>query len=536
MKYTVIIADDEPKIIQLIKQLGHWDALGIEIVAECTTGQDAYDCICQFKPDLVLSDIKMPVFDGLELIKRVRQAEINPFFVLISGYRHFEYARSAVQLNVVDYLLKPIQEEQLNQVLEKVCLNIDSQRQEQLNMATLSDLQPMRQLLLREKFWEPLLKGMWEKESLPHLCSIEACNEMLGMDITHGCFLALCIVSSLNAMFEEANSLGNLKIEHFIEENLNHQMQVYYNRTFMGYVLIFNYQPEQRESVRLAIKALYYYILDLREVYGEMKLNFGISSETSDFSELSKILSEALSAEWGRLMTAGNGIMEFKQIEQLPQISVNSPKVLEYLDSIVDSVRYFRIEALGKTFGELSKAVREKNDIFPGVLQKSFYHLEEKLLLCVPQEKKERFRENYYYTYLNARNYVKLVENLYLMLVRYIEEELQGLKEKKGKPIIVAVQYIQAHFREQIALRDVAEAVGVSETYLSKLFKSEMNIGFNDYLTQFRLKESERLLAKTNLPVKRIALQVGYLDEKYFSKLFKKETGIKPTDYRRIYG
>lgn len=99
----------------------------------------------------------------------------------------------------------------------------------------------------------------------------------------------------------------------------------------------------------------------------------------------------------------------------------------------------------------------------------------------------------------------------------------------------MAVRYIREHYGEQISLEDVAEAGNVSGNYLGRLFKEEMGVGFHDYLTQVRLEESEKLLAKTNLTIKEIAFQVGYLDEKYYSKLFKKVTGIKPTEYRRIY-
>ena len=119
MKYRLVIADDENKIIQLIKQLGHWEELNIEIVDECTNGRTAYESIREKKPDLVLSDIKMPVYDGIELIQKLRDEGIDPFFILLSGYRHFEYARSAIQLNVIDYLLKPIDEEQLNRTLKR---------------------------------------------------------------------------------------------------------------------------------------------------------------------------------------------------------------------------------------------------------------------------------------------------------------------------------------------------------------------------------------------------------------------------------
>ncbi|MGN1019742.1 MAG: response regulator, partial [Aristaeellaceae bacterium] len=117
MKYRVVIADDEAKIIRLIEELGRWEALDIEIVDTCTTGSAALESILQHRPDFVLSDIKMPGLDGLELISRVRGAGAAPLFILISGYRHFEYARTAVALGVMDYLLKPIDEAQLNETL-----------------------------------------------------------------------------------------------------------------------------------------------------------------------------------------------------------------------------------------------------------------------------------------------------------------------------------------------------------------------------------------------------------------------------------
>ncbi|MDY3918230.1 MAG: AraC family transcriptional regulator [Candidatus Limivivens sp.] len=127
------------------------------------------------------------------------------------------------------------------------------------------------------------------------------------------------------------------------------------------------------------------------------------------------------------------------------------------------------------------------------------------------------------------------MKNVYLVLEKYLDEEQKKLREKMGQPITMAVRYIREHYGEQISLEDVAEAGNVSGNYLGRLFKEEMGVGFHDYLTQVRLEESEKLLAKTNLTIKEIAFQVGYLDEKYYSKLFKKVTGIKPTEYRRIY-
>jgi two-component system response regulator YesN len=121
------------------------------------------------------------------------------------------------------------------------------------------------------------------------------------------------------------------------------------------------------------------------------------------------------------------------------------------------------------------------------------------------------------------------------VLEKDLDEAQKHLKEKKGKPITMALRYMKENYGKQISLEEVAAAGNVSGNYLSRLFRDEMDIGFNDYLTQLRIEESQKLLAETNLPVKEIAIRVGYLDEKYYSRLFKKTTGIKPTEYRRIY-
>ena len=129
MSYRLIIADDEPKIISLIKTLGHWNQYGIEVIDECSDSYTALDSILEHNPDIVISDIKMPGLDGIELIEEARKRGSKALFILISGYRQFEYARSAIALNVCDYLLKPVSEEQLNITLDKVVRQLESEKE-----------------------------------------------------------------------------------------------------------------------------------------------------------------------------------------------------------------------------------------------------------------------------------------------------------------------------------------------------------------------------------------------------------------------
>ena len=129
-RVKLIIADDEPRIVQLISMLGHWVDYGIEIVATCSSGLTAYEQILKEKPDIVITDIQMPVYNGLELIEKVHASGLtNTAFIVLSGYKVFDYARNAISLGVIDYLVKPLDEDQLNDILSKACSRIRQQRE-----------------------------------------------------------------------------------------------------------------------------------------------------------------------------------------------------------------------------------------------------------------------------------------------------------------------------------------------------------------------------------------------------------------------
>lgn len=117
----VLIADDEPRVGQLVKHLIHWEELGLSFVDICRDGRTALERIEQEQPEVVITDIRMPVLTGLELVQQVSERFPQTRFVVISGYRYFEYAQKALKYGVEDYLLKPIDEEELNRTLKKIC-------------------------------------------------------------------------------------------------------------------------------------------------------------------------------------------------------------------------------------------------------------------------------------------------------------------------------------------------------------------------------------------------------------------------------
>lgn len=160
---------------------------------------------------------------------------------------------------------------------------------------------------------------------------------------------------------------------------------------------------------------------------------------------------------------------------------------------------------MSDVFSEIYRQAGKYNNAHPGCMENTFYQLYSAVSKLFPEEGKEKFRKDYYYTYLESKNFQQIFQKLFLFFSKFIEEEQKKLKEKWGKPLAVAVGFIKKHYMESISQEEVAEAANISTTYLSKLFREEMKIGFNEYVTQVRLEEAKNLLSESNISIKEIA-------------------------------
>lgn len=534
MGYRMIIADDEKMIIQLIRQLGHWKELDIEIIDECYDGEEALESILANRPDFVLSDIQMPVYDGIRLIEKVREHNLDVLFILLSGYRYFEYARSAIQLNVVDYLLKPVDEAQLNEILEKVCRAIDRKRKQVSEHETLESYLNADEKSRRQELWEIVLRRQDNYDR--SLLTREKMREHFRVDFPGKYFQVIYVDTNLDGMIEADHSIFSNKVKDYIENSFRNVAHVIYHADYIGHVLILNYGEETKGGIYSAVSALFYHIRDLSEIYGEFRLNIGCSLAKESPDKLPEAFGEAVAAEWGHLVFFGNKVLKYEQVCQLPSfesLAVVSTKELKELE---ECVKYLRAEEAGQIFSDINRRAAACNNLSTEGMIKVFADVVWAILGAVPEEKRGNAKINYYMAYQNARNFQQIFKNIYGILARYLKEEQERVNEKLAKPIEEAILFIKKNYGACISLEDAAGAANVSASYLSRIFKEKTGIGFNEYLTKVRLEESEKLLADSNLSVKEIAAAVGYQDEKYYSKLFKKTIGIKPTDYRRLYG
>ncbi len=536
MRNRVMIVDDEPKLVNLIRMLGHWDELGFEIIATASDGQQALELILELQPDLVVSDIKMPGMDGIELIDHARKAGSNAFFILLSGYRHFEYARSAISLNVVDYLLKPISEEQLNVTLEKVSMQIASMRQHDASNDEYLKLKQAQTDVLSQEFWSEIIYPTMDGAYRRHFNDEQSCDDRFHFGFDAQNYLIVLVCADVAGGLENPLSLFSHEVERLIRHYLEPHADVRYDMMHAGCNILCNFESGKETILKEAISALYYALRDLQEIYGDFSLNIGISECKHSCKDLKKAFLEARAAEWGKFVIMQNSVLRHEQVAEFKRINYNSILSNEEIARIKNCIRYLRPEEMGEIFRELNQRFARLSNIYPGCVNEAYYRLIDSVDEAVKSEKVKEVHEQCDLAVNTSRSYMELIRQTFVTYESYIESELAGLHMKSRKPITDAVRFIGEHYAEALSQEIVAEHSNVSTSYLSRMFKEEMGVGFQEYLTDIRIKEAEKLLAASNLSIKEIAMSVGYPDEKYFSRLYKRLTGIKPSEYRRIYG
>lgn len=536
--YRILITDDEAKIIQLILSLGHWEELGIEIVATCNDGEEAFQRIQELQPDIVITDIKMPVYDGIQLIEKTKESGTDTHFIVLSGFKYFEYARNAIQLGVVDYLLKPLDEEQLNKTLKKTCSLIDAKRKVLTEQQQLTNYLSCDQARMQMRLLTDLEESIFNNDVFLH--TLYTCNQEYKTNFSYPFFRCIYLTTNLENLLGGNESLFSEKIQESLQNLFSEQYCYAYFPKEDGAVLLLNFQCSQRSNVKQAISALYYRLKCLTEIYGDFTLNIGVSMEKEDISLLPTAVKEAFIAEWGRIVLMGDKVLEYDLIKSLPRFSITDIMPPHLERELVECVKTFQREKIGRIFSQIASGAACRNEYYPGDIWNFLSYLEKELFsIHIENEDKNKIaiREDALSVqYKNAKGFRECVKMLYLQLDEWLDLKLKNLKENMDKPINEAKKYVDCHFCEPLSLELLAERVCLSPTYFSKLFKLETGTCFSDYLIQIRIDKAKELLIRTSNTIKEISLKVGYQDDKHFSKQFKKQVGVKPSEFKKLYG
>ncbi len=533
----VLIADDEKMICSLISQLLDWNALGYEIVGMAYTGVDAYEMIRKEQPDVIISDIRMPGYDGIELIKRTKEAGIEAEFVMISGFKQFEYAQNAMKYGVKYYLLKPIEEDKLQEIAEEIKDAILSRKQHDHYRNQLElEIQETRDKM-KKRFLTSMLFGEQESRKIADCNSI---NQEYSTSFKEGVFQAVFIKVDTDGGEEE--SIGSMieKLEKYTdilgdvcEEHITTEMH-------SGIITLVNYKFEQEALVRKKIEEMYEEIKKYIDRFEGFSVVLGVGRKMDHFLESNLCLKTAIDAIKYRIRISNTNIIYLENYQFEPydiNKIVTEGKKQAYLSKVVSGDIRGAQECLAATLRE----IRYSGGSYSPILFFDILIAYVDLLTdyCKQQdlysEEYERNLKKWNVSTDNIRSekmLLSVTEDLIRETLEYAAEEK---KSKDIKPIREIKKYIEENYMEEISLGQLAELVDMNASYLSSVFKKETGMTYSEYLILCRVKQASRLLVETNLSIGEIAHQSGYQDARYFSKQFSKQVGLKPSEYRKLY-
>ncbi len=533
----VIIADDEDKVCQLIYKLVDWENLDMEVVSIVHNGIEALEAIEKFKPDVVITDIRMPGYDGLEMIRRAKEIRKNLNFIIISGYRHFEYAQNAIKYGVKDYLLKPIKKSEIMDTLSlmreeylKRTESLSSEEKYRISIKNNLDR-------LRSAFFTDIL---FKRVSAEAKMSIEGINDKYHYNFCIGFFQVVLIkIDGVDTYSQSNAEYIKDKVQQTIHKKLDeycYDIESVFENNFCYIVL--NCSEENKKAVRRTLKSLLDELLLQKDIIEDIKITIGAGIPKNTIRGFFSSMKTAMWAIEQRLIIGVNKVIEGAEMSSSEL--ADSSTFTEFNRKLLDALERLDENQLKEAFVYLEKSLKSRESTTGHEVIQMAKEAMNFYLFYLRQNKfairnADDFFENFSFNIENFGSMEEVFLSLSSTIIKSFNQVIADKQQEDNKPIREAKQYIKAHYKEPITLEIVSDYVGFNATYFSSLFKKETNTTFSEYLTSVRMERAKELLKESNLNVATICEEVGYNDTKHFSKSFAKYTNLKPNEYRKIY-
>lgn len=531
--YKMIIADDEFHIRDGL-QCFEWDTLGFHITGSAANGKKALELMESDPADVILTDIKMPVMDGLELSRIVHDRFPSCKVIVLTGHKDFEYARAAIGAGVYDYLLKPVDLNELKKLSRQLKIQLDEERQtaEQMNVyrRQLAEALPAA----AHSLFLGILEGRVDQDE------IREKMDLLELGMNHRYYA--CIVFKLGTAksFVEISLLENFaKLYNADIFTVKNKGQV---------ILLWNFDlPAHYTSAHSylldSVRKLKQRLNSLKEGCPSGKMTAGIGNIYRNLPSLAKSYQEALKSLEGEFFNEEESIFYcWQDNRSIPPESFEYPYGIEekLVGDIFNKNREDSLLHLTEFWDELENnrgfhnPVNIRNAVLQlfNVLERKTARMEHSLkdLLGTPPP---------FTDFVNRFSTLGELKREVAKAIKGVIDILPELDRDARTSCYLAVQtakkYIMEHYHEKISLSQVAEHVHLNPSYFSVQFKKETGMNFVEFLSMYRTEKAKELLKRCDLKIYEVGIKVGYENQKYFTDTFKKYTDLTPKEYRNRY-
>mgnify|MGYP001073388027 FL=1 len=524
----LIIADDEPLVQAGIKSMINWEDYQISIVGTASNGAAAYELIQEHSPELIITDIKMPVMSGLELARKCQEEGRKlPLFIILTSYEEFNFVREAITYQVVDYLIKlELTPEVLLETVKKAIERIPEEQPAQTDGHP-----PDNVYLIREQFYTRLIFNLFESEA-----QFRTQAQNLNIDFNCEAF---------------AVSYVEIKSEKLTHMSSHKQLNLYTSSLQMVSELISKYIPCHVLSLDTRHFCVIFFLKEetaadyrslirntLRQVSVMLFNYYSVTIHASIGAPVSSPLQMASSYQDAR--QTFTFVCEETPILFLEDLAADEPlknvfNISLFKEDLLKAYAEFDEKALYDTFSAIIELFTGRNthtvqalDAASNILYLSLSLLGsgEQLISDIFREKNNGYRSLYELT--NTEQVLEWMKLLRDGLCRSFSEHN---KDYKNHTVTSVKKYINEHIEEKLTLNRVAREFNISPNYLSVLFSKNNDIGFSDYINQSKIEAAKKMMTGGDYKIYEISDRLGFESAFYFSRVFKKVTGLSPRDY-----
>jgi two-component system response regulator YesN len=535
--FKVLIIDDEPIIRKGLKNIVNWKQYECEVCGEASDGAEGRELIRKLLPDIVITDIKMPETDGLTMIRQIKEDIPGSKIIILTGYRDFDYVHEAIKIGAFDYILKPSKIEELTAIIGKAVRELKFQRERNEEINKLKKLFEQNIPILKEKLLYDIIHEINTNED-----EISAKMELFGMRIKK-----FVLVMIENDGDEEEEKLISQYDRHLYQFGIINMFDEVFSENFSVTSIALNERDVAFVLQPVSDTEIYMEMINKKSAYLQeiiqncfgFTVTMAVSNEGSGPMQLPLRLRECREALEHKFYLGSNSIIFYNDINTF----------FKYEDySLLEKHQKVLMEGI-KTGNE--RIVKAKlNDILiytvnlknsnKEYLKNFFWNTISSInsirisIAAADNDKRAEVRDiGSLYSMIEKCDDIKLLNSVLEDIALSVASKVNNFNSKSVKLILrKAMDYLQAHYNEQVTLNEVADHAFVSTYYISRMFKKELGKNFVDYLNEIRIEKAKELLKDIRYKTYEVADMVGIPDAHYFSRLFKKYEGLTPTEYR----
>ena len=525
----IIIVDDEPLYRKYLINSVEWEKYGFKVCCEAKNGIDALEKIREYKPDIGLVDINMPFMNGLELIEKIKEESLDIAIILVTGYNEFEYARQAVKLGAVDYILKPFDNEELMTPLLKVKEDIEKKQ--------ISRSEHKEEVgLMKDRLLNMLVSNEFT------LSDEKMMNRLSKLGITVSSFLFRVVVVEIDNLYQKWNKSNEIVLWQFAVSNILNEItnsngrNIIFNGTEGRIVSLIQYEnevewkefhPQDYERVCKVVKDFF-----------DFTITMGVGRPVRSFKEVRNSYRDAVAALQNKLVVSNSRVIDYSRIETTGMnIGFYSSSINEKLSL---GLKTGEKDMIRKELDNIFKYIRDNylsidytRTIFVGLISLCLSYVSE-----MEKNIEDVFGNKFSpYSEINHIGTLEEIQQWLFSIYEKVIDYMDTNKRSKSRVLVKKVKdYIDDSLQDtELDLGKISGVFYMNSSYIRKIFKSEMGITISEYITKARMQKAKELLAgNADIAISQIAEVTGYSDACYFSKCFKKYTGMSPSKYANI--